>query len=317
LEFVLSTPNLSPRERQDRASALRTLSRLSGKPLEASPCQVRSVRKLFASVTPARHGLSQGRWANVKSLVFRSLEAAGATRSRQSGSASIHPVWRTLLEPLPYLPYHLGLIPFARFCTDCGLAPDAVGQATFDAFGEHLEQHSSRARPRDALLNAIRAWNKAGRQKVPWPPFQPVLMSKRQDYSLPWDAFPATFRQDVEAMTAAAISPDPFAADSAKPVKAVTARARQRMLRTLASAFVHSGGAAHEILNVRSILDLARARQALTWIYKRIGSRKTTHLRNFANTISVAGQAWASVEAEHLDALRKLRRHLDPEPGGM
>ena len=83
MDAVQRCPTLTGRQRQDVASALRTLGKLTNRPLSAHPANVRSVRRQLDTVKPALHRLSQARWANVRSLVFKGLDIAGVERRRR------------------------------------------------------------------------------------------------------------------------------------------------------------------------------------------------------------------------------------------
>ncbi len=80
LKVILSATDIPEHTRRDRASALRTIARITRRPLTSIPCDVKSVREVLKTVMPARHRLSPARWRNLKSLVFRSLDQAGVPR---------------------------------------------------------------------------------------------------------------------------------------------------------------------------------------------------------------------------------------------
>ncbi len=221
------------------------------------------------------------------------------------------------MAPLPEKPFRIALQPFARFCSGLGIEPKAVDQETFDVFEFELTERSSRMRPREGFLKAVRAWNGAAQVHHAWPAFRAQFATRRKDYSLPWDAFPASFRDDVDAMVAAAVEPDLFDPNTPKPIKRSTAQRRAQMLRALASALVHSGYDPTQIDSIGVLVDPDNVKVALRWIHKRIGGRKTTHLRNFANALCVVAQYWVGVSEEVLIELKEIRKKRDPGIQGM
>jgi integrase len=316
LEIVLRAPGLSATGRRDRASALRTVGRLMCRPLDMLPCDVASVRAILSDVAPARHGLSHGRWTNVSSLVFRSLDLAQVSRLPSRSTTPIAPAWYALLLPLPEQPYRLAIRPFARYCSREGITPEDVDLQVFEGYEQAL-QNSARAEPRHAYLRLVRAWNTAGTISNAWPAFKVSAATRRRDYSLPWDVFPPSFKEDVDAMVAAVIDPDPFCDSSPKPIKRATAKRRAHTMRALASVLVRKGHDPKSFDSISSLVSVDRVKAALRFIYERGERRKTTNLRNFANHICVVAEHWVGVPDESLVALKAIRSSVDCGPAAM
>src|SRR6516162_7366493 len=68
LAAVLSANPLD-RRRQEMASALRTVSRVLGKPLASIPADARRLSARLKQVSPRAIGISPGRWNNIRSHV--------------------------------------------------------------------------------------------------------------------------------------------------------------------------------------------------------------------------------------------------------
>jgi hypothetical protein len=268
-------------------------------------------------LAPRRYGISKGRWANVRSLVFRSLEVAGAPRLPGRSSKPPSPAWTRLIEPLPYRPLQVALLPFARHCSRLGLDPPQVDQSTFECFALDLEAFSGRTRPREAYLDACRAWNKAGESYPHWPGFRVQVENRRDQYALDWASFPTSLKADIDAMARAAISPDPISATSRRPIRPVSAEKRVRMLRSFASALVHQGRDPKSIRGIADLIELEAARQGLAFIYDRAGKRRTPHLHQMAKLLCTLARHWLGVPEAHLDELQAIRRRLDPGRHGM
>jgi hypothetical protein len=65
---VETAPNLSKVERQNMASAVRTVARLLNRPLEQIPAEPEVLARRLQEISPIANGLSKGHWANVKKL---------------------------------------------------------------------------------------------------------------------------------------------------------------------------------------------------------------------------------------------------------
>ena len=210
VEVVKSSPAVPERRRKEMLSALMTVERLSGRSLALVAADVKTVRELLDTLHPARARISQGRWANVRSLTMRAMDAAGVTRLPSRSKQPILPAWAELLAPLPYRPLQVALLTLARYCSERRIGPHHVDQAVFEQFERDLMAHSGRPRPRATYLDTVRAWNKAASINGDWPELRVAVEHQRDHYSLAWDTFPRSLKADIDAMCAAALSPDPF-----------------------------------------------------------------------------------------------------------
>jgi hypothetical protein len=73
---IAADRTIPARRRQDLLSALNTCAKVLGKPLDALPSAPRQIGALMAAARPAAYGVSDRRWANIRSLVSQGLAAA-------------------------------------------------------------------------------------------------------------------------------------------------------------------------------------------------------------------------------------------------
>jgi len=316
MDAVQRGPTLTSRQRQDIASALRTLGKLTNRPLSAHPSSLRSVRRLLDTVKPALHGLSRGRWANVRSLVFKGLDIAGVERRRRGDCSTVSAAWATLVAPLPARHLCVAIMPFARHCTRLGLDPSQVTQAVFDDYGTYLEEFSSRTRPREALLDLRRAWNRAGEESYPaWPAIRFAVDDRRPRYSRQWSDFPASLKEDVDAMVKAATRPINLSGH--RPIRPISAKAREILLLALASAIVASGQDAASLKSTTDLVEIDAVAAGLEHILARLGGKITVHVHQIAKITCTVARHWVKVPKAHQEQLEIIRRSLDPGRHGM
>ena len=316
MDAVQRSPTLTARQRQDIASALRTLGKLTNRPLSAHPSNVQSVRRLLHTVKPALHGLSQGRWANVRSLVFKGLDIAGVERRRRGDCSPVSAAWAALVAPLPVRPLCVAIMPFARHCTRLGIDPAQVTQAVFDDYGTYLEEFSSRTRPREALLDLRRAWNCAGEESYPaWPAIRFVVDDRRPRYSRPWSDFPASLKDDVDDMVRAATRR--ISVSGHRSIRPISARARENHLLALASAVVASGKEATSLKTIADLVEIETVAAGLEHILARLGGKTSVHVHQIAKIICTLARRWVKVPKSHQERLEAIRKNLDPGRHGM
>jgi integrase len=329
LDLVSSAQRLSKAQRRDMQSALRMMSRVTGHLLDTIEASVPAVRKILDGVSPACHGLSRGRWANIRSLALKALDVAGVPRRPGRCRQRPSPAWEQCLSSLADKPYRIVLLPLARYCSRIGIEPSELRQEIFEGFAREREDLCGRSRPRETYRSTCRIWNLAVQVYPHMPRVKVDLDDRRQRYSFPWSHFPESFRQDVEAMTQAAAAPDPLDVDAHKPLRDATVEGRRRACRALASALIHRGRAPDAISSISDLVDAEVAREALRFFLERTGNRRSAHLRDLARLLYSLAKHWVyarhparTTEEEearraNLKVLDSIRRRLEPDRLGM
>ena len=106
--------------------------------------------------------------------------------------------WQILLHRLEPL-HRSGITGLGRFCTGEGIPPAAVDGTTFTAFQTHLENRTLTPRPRKRVGDLRNSWNQACGTVAGWPVNKiPAIVTPNQ-YVLPAQAFPDSFRADLAA----------------------------------------------------------------------------------------------------------------------
>jgi len=181
LEIIESSATLTPRQRQDQASAIRTVARLLGNTPAGIPANPQLLARRLDEIAPARHNLSPGRWANIRSL----LRAALATVTSISPGRQQNPLtpdWAAAAAMLPPRLHH-PLSKMMHYFAGQGVAPHQVDVVTLEGFAAFLDA-SLLAKPKAALNDSRAAWNRACRDIQNWPG-TPLPVPPRQDhYSL-------------------------------------------------------------------------------------------------------------------------------------
>ena len=316
-ERLGTAQGLSARARADCRSALRSLGRIIGRPLKEIPASPRHLRSRMNELSPARFGLTRGRWANVRSLVLKALKLTGIAAIPSRHNSALSPEWQRLYHLLPKRPQRVSLSRFMHRHSELGVGPQEVTQEAFERFADEIEQYGLRARPRQTYRDACRAWNWAVQNVPGWPFALIVVPDRRNRYSLSWETFPPSLKADIDAMLEAAISPDPLSPTSRRPIKSVSARSRLTLLRRFISALVLRG---RDPLTLRSIADLVESeavREGLRFFLERNAGRSTADIHQTAKLLCTLAKHWVGVPADHLAELIAIRNRLDPGRHGM
>jgi hypothetical protein len=207
-------------------------------------------------------------------------------------------------------------MPFARHCTRLGIDPSQLTQAVFADYGTYLEEFSSRTRPREALLDLRRAWNRAGEENYPaWPSIRFVVDDRRPRHSRPWSDFPASLKDDVDNMVKAATRPINLSGH--RPIRPISAKAREIHLLALASAIVASGQDAASLKYITDLVEIDAVAAGLEHILARHGGKTTVHVHQMAKITCTVARRWVKVPKAHQEQLETIRKNLDPGRHGM
>lgn len=180
------------------ASALNRLADVIGKPLARIPTEPIPLRQMMAEALPASVGMGQRRWLRICSLINTYLRTTGIELEPNRSIVSRSPAWQDL-QSRASKSDALATSRFASFCTRHGVEPNDVTPGTFEAFGQAMRARSLRENPEAIVRNTIRHWNRAAAKTEGWPQLEIQQQRHARFYSLPWDAYPESFRKDVDA----------------------------------------------------------------------------------------------------------------------
>lgn len=164
---AIDQAELPAARRCDMGSAVRTVARLLDAVPAALPASPRLLARRLAEIAPAAHGLTTGRWNNIRSLLRAGLALLGPISAGRHLNA-LSPTWQVLWDQLDERALKIGLSRVMRFCSAAGIEPAAVDIAVFEGFAASLEA-SLLKQPANALVSARGAWRKAQAMVPTWP----------------------------------------------------------------------------------------------------------------------------------------------------
>jgi integrase len=299
--------DLPARRRQEIASALRTVTRALGRPLERVPADPRRLSARLKEVAPLAIGISQGRWNNIRALVRTGLTVVQPmSPGRHLNKLSVD--WEPLWQQLPTRRLRMKLTRFLRFCSASGIEPEAVTEAAFTAYRSYLAD--SLLKNPDAVFGAtVSAWRAAQVAIDGWPRAS-VPVAKGRNWTLPWDRFPASLHQDCRSWCHQLAGGDPFEDMPCRPVRPVTAANREWQIRSFASALVLRGRDPGTITSLRDLVEIEAFKDGFRFFIERSGGKATVGICNLARGLKAIARHHLQLDAGHLDKMGTLIRHL-------
>lgn len=315
LERVKADPDLPATRRRDIVSSINRLVTLSGRSvkIEASfPVLRGALRQIERTATD----LSPKSISNMKSLVKSALERYGAV-TRAPLKKHLAPDWRALRDRLPTDAYVRGLSNFMHWCSQEGIAPDAVNDDVTTAYFEYLAESSFNRKPRAVYRRVCMLWSKAADEIPDWPTGTVTVPNFRDRISLPMSAFPESFREDLDAYVRVMAGEDLLAPNSPTvPRSHSTLKIHRHRLHALASALVHAGHSIDAVTSLAVVVEPDNARKALTFYHTRLGG-KTAGLFETVSTLVVAARHYVGLAESEMEQLRDLRDRLRCRQRGM
>ena len=314
----LATVDALPRQRRDDLlSGVRKVARVLGDVPANIPADPEALRRRLKLLTPAAAGMRPSRLRNVRALLTAALDLTGTKMMRGRRRAALAPVWQGLLKSVgdPYERHKLSR--FFSFVSAKGIDPDEVNDQTVSEFAESLERNSLLERRIRIARDSCRIWNKCAQTIAGWPNTQLTVPDRRRVYALHPAAYPPSFGDDVSAYLSHLAHGDLFGGTGRGAASPATLRDVRLRLFQMAAALVHSGQPPDAIRSLADLVGPEALKTVLTFFWSRNGNRKTGQIHNVALAAIKIAKWWVKAPQEQMEALRNIRRQVDPKSSGM
>jgi len=183
---AIAAAELPERRKQDLASAVRSVARALGRPLEQMPADPRLLASRLTAIAPQALGFSKARWSNVRSLLRAALELVTA----MAPGRHLTPLSPGLAGAVERAP--------VKDAEDAPFPPAALLHRRRRGAGRHRRGDLRRV-PRALELTLLKdppivfretllGWNAARTRVDGWPDFTVGIPARRTAWTLPWSA---------------------------------------------------------------------------------------------------------------------------------
>lgn len=312
---ALATADMQPRQRQDMASVVRTVARL----LEAEPSaidlDVQRLRQRLEGIAPAAHGLSSGRWNNIRSLVGKAISIVRPVLPGRS-VIPIREDWLALVDQLP-IDRATRLKPVLRFLSERQIGPADVTLDDIRAYRDAIHADRLRANPEEGWKAVMWAWEASGREIAGWPALPFEKKEREGRYVMPWSAFPPSLKEEVDRFIDRLAGRDFDEDGPPRPARPETLKKREYQLRQFASALVLAGHPVESLGSIGAMLQLRTLLDGLRWHYERAGRTVTTQVSQLRDFLKGVARHWVKMDADALAEIDRKTRKLVSRPRGM
>jgi integrase len=318
IDRIAADTVLPLRQRRNWIWALRVIARAAGKAQAQIPAHPAYLRPIFKTSAPASLSITKAAWNNARSLAGKALEWAGVASMPGRYQAAFAPEWADLWQLLPTgtNAMRCRLSRLLHFCSAQGIHPAQVNDEVLAVFHDALITESIVEQPYTIYHGAAKSWNNASEQIIGWPQQRVTVPSRRQIFSLPWEAFPATLSTDVETYLRRATGLDLTDDHFTRAQRPATINTRRSQLRFFATAIVKSGFPPDMLTDLRAMLAPEVAARGLQYLVERNAGASSVHISNLADFLpTLAGRL--DMPAEVVSKLHLMQKKLKIVRHGM
>lgn len=314
-KILISRQNWPDRKKSDVASALNSVAKiLSARPadIHADPA---ALRRRLDHVAPAAHGLSLGRWRNIRSLVGKALSLVGPLMPSRI-VAPLLPAWESLLAGLSRNRRDR-LAALARSLSTKGIGPGDLTIADLEAYRDAILNDRLRGSPEKTWESIAWTWNACCREVVGWPDIDLPRQSRKKVYILPWSVFPASLKQEVDLFLRRQSGTDLSEDGPPRPLRDTSLKTREYQLRVTASLLVECGDTPGSVESLADLLTVDNYKRLLGALLKRHGGATSPQVGQIASFLVGVARHWLKVDDPTLERLRKISSKLAIPRSGM
>ena len=317
LKAIDVAPGLSTKRKQDLRSALRLIAKVLGADPQLIVADPRGIGRRLDGISHLRVGVSEGRWANSRSLLRSSLKLV-VTVMAGASTIPILPEWEPLAEESRKVgSCWLRLSRLLRWLSEQLITPDAVTRDDLDRFHAAFLTDTLIGNAERSWQAARQSWERMRLSCPKWPQIELAATPNPMLYSLAWHVFPLSLKAEVDELLERLGGKDLSYDGPASPLRPQTLKMRKHELRSFASALVHQGADPQAIHSLAVCLSLENYKRGLQWFYERAGSKPTHTVRNLAAHLKAIAKHWLKADEPTLGAMSKVIRRLAPHENGM
>lgn len=261
------------------------------------PCDPVELRPLLAAVLPARSGRSRHRWSSIKASIARALQLTGWIEGGGARRAPLPEPWLSAKRRLPHAARQAAFRIFGHFCIDRGIAPEAVANATMDAFRTHRLATTLDMAVSNMMCALRRAWNDLAGTDPAWAGRRLASPRRLRTLAMPFAEMDPTFVQEVEAYLARLADPGPFDRTIGKPRSPVTLGCLKGVFQRAATVLLQTGWKPNEVRSLHDLLRPNAVEAILRDQYRRLGNGN----RWAPGTVTIA--SYLKMAAKHCPTL--------------
>lgn len=267
-------PDISEQRLLGVKSSFKRLARISGDPWDRVYPLSQDFRDWRLDLCLVDHGIARKSLQNIQSDLRFALRRTELEPLQRIRDTPLSRTWRKVVGLLDNRYERTWLIPFGRFCSGLGIAPEGVTDEVALAYMEarNLEGFKN---PRTMHGTVIRRWNWAVDKVPSWPRNSLAKPAGREILTFPDELFPRSFIEDREAYLDILVCDDPF--EEKAPPRALRAKsiiAKRYQIKRAAAELIRLGHNPSRITSLAYLVEYENYRDLLRALFHQAGGRK-------------------------------------------
>jgi integrase len=305
LTEMFAAGEISERLLRDARSAILSYCRAVKKEPKKLKADIVELLDRLDESTALKEGLFEERFSNIKSLLRRALNLAGNPTKAARRDRPLSSAWQRRLDECGDKEVQARLRPFAGFCTDHGIEPPDVVEATFVSYEKEVRTIAKSRNPNDALKKVRRCWNKLVDQYPSELRYRsPVKIAQKRKATV-IDVMPKSFQKEM-ALLHEARSPETyekhFLCRPLKHAKAVDDFCA--MIMRIVTAAQMAGHSLSEIKSLRYLVEPTRFDDIMRQLKGLTGAKELRQLGSYVSVIHWLAEVWVRLSAAKMRSLK-------------
>lgn len=309
LTLITNDPLLAESKRTQWRCSIRRIAAWIDRPLENLPARLTALRQPVDRLNAARLGVSQKTLSNHKSSLRAALNHLSGLGLTLARGVELSPEWKSLMDQIEDNWARTRLHALLRYASARELSPGDMSDEVLESFFEHRERTTFHSVTLSLRRTTARAWNACVENVNGFPHRKltvPELESRLKGRE--WDAFPESFRNEVEVYLTSLKTPHRSANGRRwKACKPSTIRTRRAEIAAAARKLVTLGKPIETFQSLRDLLEPQASSRLLDAYWAEGGERPRKYVIDLAwKLYSIARQTGCLTEAElsQLDDMR-------------
>jgi integrase len=177
----------------------RQITKWLDRPAELIPARWTSIRIAVGQLHHARVGVTAKTFANHKSNVQAALRWFRKEQGVPVRGVPLLPDWGNLRDSIDDRGQRARLYGLMRYCSGCGIEPEAVDDAVLEAYMRYRAETTGLASNNTARRSIARTWNACAGAIGGWPLPRLTEPPIKAQEGPAWEDFPEGLRRDVDA----------------------------------------------------------------------------------------------------------------------
>jgi integrase len=317
LEKIEQESNLSDVRKRDLKSALKTIGKLADKPLCTIPLDLKTIRDIVDRATDYPMCRSKKRAANLRSDVAAAIEQFNPALIVRTSKLPLGADWIQLLSTIQELGDKLALSRFARWAGAKDINPPDVDGLAIARFAEEMNGRMLARTSTTSKGQLVRAWNTIAASNCT---LKMVAVSKpvASCSRVPWDALPASFRDDAMAYLKSCQVLNPWDDNArTRPLSEKTIRLRKEQIHSAADAALSANPNGFSLTALSDLTSEAGFMTVLGYRHSNNNRLLTAYTHGIAGALIEIARDWVRQPPESIATLKRLRAKLGQLPNGL